>query len=33
MGELTKTLINEREIQQADKDWHPILTWKGVVTG
>jgi hypothetical protein len=32
-GENDKDPENGREIQQGDKDWHPILTWTGVVTG
>jgi hypothetical protein len=33
MGELMKTLIMEEKYNKGDKDWHPILTWTGVVTG
>ena len=30
---IDEDLENGREIQQGNKDWHPILTWIGVVTG
>jgi hypothetical protein len=32
-GRIDEDPDNGREIQQGDKDWHPILTWTGVVTG
>jgi len=32
-GRIDENPDNGREIQQGDKDWHPILTWTGVVTG
>ena len=32
-GRIDEDPDNGREIQQGDKDWHPILTWIGVVTG
>ena len=32
-GEIDEDPDNGREIQQGDKDWHPILTWIGVMTG
>jgi len=28
-----KTLKMEEKYSKEDKDWHPILTWTGVVTG
>jgi hypothetical protein len=33
MGRIDEDPDNGREIQQGDKDWHPILMWIGVVTG